>query len=478
MESTISTIRAARHAGCNTTDEIAAYAAAKWECSTSQARTQMPPFEAYLHRVDRENVLLTVQGNDRSQILGWDKVVLVRDCGEVMKVNASMHDAFDRAMPQFFETVSNTVVFELVTHDNSVTIDHGETVIDSSVRASCARHAQRAANSLSDGDGLTEGTAGAHALSVAIDAAAGYHRTHVVVIVADAYRNVDWDTLRAAKDESDGHVYVTAITVGDHAQDMMPIADNVVHWCVPDVDAFISAMYHANSHLSTGLRMSLRTQSTEKPYFSCQILPSVRQSTPNAKTIIGGRVCDLLTSERQGIQAFMRRDIEGAEERGVKWCGERMLIRNDNLRQWVPAVDTTRVSWQTFTRNVPLVCGVPFCVLLRLSGAYSSAGVTVQLENGNNIRSVSLKASRARTLTAQRQVDHAALARWRGYVAYMHGCAQDLRACHIDEIITRAPSSHERGAWMEQKRLLQSGHADEAARKRDHYHMIRVHQTE
>ena len=85
MESTISTLQSAREAGCQTAGEFAAYASATWQTTIEHARTQIPPFEAYLNRVDRNNVLLRLVCHDPTQILGWDKVVLVRDCGEVMK---------------------------------------------------------------------------------------------------------------------------------------------------------------------------------------------------------------------------------------------------------------------------------------------------------------------------------------------------------------------------------------------------------
>ena len=483
----ISTLRAARLAGCQTTNEISAFAAAKWEMQVSDARDQLPPFEAYLHRVNRNEVLLTVQCHDRCQILGWDKVVLVRDCGEVMKNNTVMHAACNSVLPQFFETVQDGVVFELITHDNSVSISHAETEMDVDERTVCEHYARNAVENLADEIDPPDGTDGAHALMLAIDAARGYGRTHVVVMVADKYRNADWDAIRSAKEHLNGHVYVTAVTIGDRAQEMLPFADNVVHWGpgdssddaprVPDASDFVFAMKHANSHVSTGLRMSLRTQCTDKPYFSCQTLPSVRRSTPNAMTIIGGRVCELLASERTGVRAFMQRDLETAEERGVQWRGTRMLVRNDNLRQFVPIVDTTRVRWNVCTRNVPLVWNVPFRALLRLSPG-NQAGVTVQLENGRNAQAVSLKSVRARTTTSQRIQDAVSRARWRGYVQYVHDCADDFEARDMDEVISRAPSSTERRVWTEQRALLQSGQTARAARKREHAHMQTVHQTE
>lgn len=479
MESLISTLRCARHAGCLTSDESAAYAAAKWECSVSQARTQLPPFEAYLNRVDRNNVLLSVTCHDATQILGWDKVILVRDCGEVMKSMPVMDCACNSAMPAFFDRVHNRVIFELFTHDNCVTIDHGETEMDSDVRTTCVRHAQNAARSVhSDTSQPGEATDGAHALMLAMESASTYQRTHIFVVAADNYRNADWDELKAAKQSGPGYVYVTALTIGDQAQDMTQVADNIVHWCTdnePSETALMDAITHANSQVSTGLCMSIRNSCTEKPYFGCQTLPSVRRSTPHAKTLIGGCLAELMSTEKHGVDAFLRRDIPEAEQNGVHWKGSRMMIRNENLRQWVPVVDVSRVQWQNLTRHVPLVYKVTFHTMLRLDGN-SNSNVTVRLKDGHNSRTVTLKASRARTLSRGNLTqDSVAESRWAAYVAYINDCVDDLTPRHFDEIISRAPSHRERRTWMLQKRLIQAGQNEKAARLRDHAHMMRVH---
>lgn len=475
----ISTLQSARRAGCQNTDEFSAYASAKWECSVAQARTQIPPFEAYLSRVDRTNVLLSVTCHDPTQILGWDKVVLVRDCGEVMKTNPVMDCACNSVVPALLDRVHNRVIFELFTHDNCVTIDHGETEMDSEVRVSCVRHVRNAANSVhSDTADPDDNTDGAHALMLAIESASNYQRTHVIVFVADQYRNVDWEELKAAKQSGPSYIYITALTVGDQAQDMTPIADNIVHWCTeeePSQSMLMDAIVHANSHVSTGLCMSIRTLCSEKPYFGCQILPSVRRSTPHAKTMIGGCVAELLSGEKLGVEAFLRRDIESACENGVHWCGSRMTIRNDNLRQWVPVVDTSRVQWQTYTRKVPLVYKVTFRTMLRL-GTDSDSRVTISLENGNVSRAVTLKATRARTLTrGNTSSDTVSETRWASYIAYVQDCVNDFSPRHFDEIISRAPSHKERRAWMHQKRMVHAGLLDRAGRLRDHEKMKRTH---
>lgn len=479
MESLISTLKSARHAGCQNTDQFAAYAAAKWECSVSQARTQLPPFEAYLHRVDRNNVLLSLTCHDPTQILGWDKVVLVRDCGETIKNNPVMHAACNSVVPALLDTVHNRVIFELMTHDNSVTIDHGETQMDSDVRASCVRHVQNSSNAVhSDNQNTQNGTDGAHALLMAIESASSYQRTHVVVFVADRYRNVNWEEIRAAKQSGASYVYITALTIGNRAQDMMPIADNIVHWCTdedPCQSTFTDAMIHANSHVSTGLCMSIRTSCSEKPYFGCQTLPSVRRNTPHAKTIIGGCLAELLSNEKQGVEEFLRRETTLAAEKGVHWCGSRMVIRNENLRQWVPVVDTSRTQWQTYTRKVPLVYKVTFHTILRMNGD-SNSQVTLRMENGHNARTVTLKATRARTITRV-GMSHDAVgeARWCAYMQYIQDCIKDFNTRHLDELISRAPTHRERRAWMVQKRLIQEGELEKACRIRDHASMIRLH---
>ena len=485
-------MQSARHAGCQTTDETAAYAAAKWECPISQARTRIPPFEAYLNRVDRNNAILSVTCHYATQILGWDKVVLVRDCGETMQNNPIMESTCNVAMPSFFDKINNGVMFQLFTHGNSETVDHGESVMDSGVRQGCVLHSQEAAvnghnneRGQNESTGQIRGTFGAQALMLAIESASRFERTHIVVIVADRYREVDWNELKNAKESGTNYVYITALTVGNHAEDMMHIADNVVHWDgEPDGDGpgvfdLMDALVHANSHVSTGLRMSVRTSCTEKPYFGCQVLPSVSRSTPHAKTVIGGCVTELLTVEKNGIDAFLRRDIEDASENGVHWCGSRMLIRNDNLRQWVPAVDTARVQWRVHTRKVPLVYKVPFRTMVRLNDRDNTSSVTVQLENGRDTRTVTLKATRARTLTrVSASRDIAAEARWRPTMAYIYDSARHFQPHHLDEIISRAPCNREKRVWMEQKRLLREGQHERAARVADHRHMMRVHQIQ
>ena len=174
-------------------------------------------------------------------------------------------------------------MFELVTHDNNVTIDHGETQMDSDVRLSCVAHARRvASNGLSDQNSQRPHTDGARALMLAIESAAQYQRTHIVVIVADKYRDVDWQEIQVAKRAATGYIYITALTVGDDAQDMTPIADNIVHWCSqrdPEELKFVDAVSHANNQVSTGLCMSVRTSCVDKPYFDCQILYGVSQHT-------------------------------------------------------------------------------------------------------------------------------------------------------------------------------------------------------
>jgi len=479
MESTISTLQSARRAGCQTSDEFAAYASATWQCSMMQARTQIPSFEAYLSRVDRNNVLLSVTCHDPTQILGWDKVVLLRDCGEVMRNQPIMDVACNRVMVPFFDRVPNRVMFELFTHDNSVSITHGETQMDSEVRPSCVRHAQNAAdNSRSDVVEPTEHTDGAQALMLAIESAAQYQRTHIVVIVADQYRAVDWQTLQQAKNSATGHIYITALTVGDEAQDMTPIADNIVHWCTQDGPCdtrFVDAITHANAHVSTGLKLSIRTSCSEKPYFGCQSLATVSRSTPHAKTVIAGTVTELLSAEKRGVDAFMRRDLDQAQENGVHWCGTRMVIRNENIRHWVPVVDTSRVHWQTHTRKIPLVYKVPFYTMIRLK-CDANETVTISLENGNNSRSITLKGSRARTFRNYTfSQDVVAETRWRAYVAYIQDCANDFTNRHFEEIIHRAPSVKEKESWILQQQLIRNGLKNRAARIRNWTHMKRVH---
>ena len=199
------------------------------------------------------------------------------------------------------------------------------------------------------------------------------------------------------------------------------------------------------------------------------------RNTPHAKTLISGCLSELLSSEKRGVDAFLRRDLAQAEENGVFWSGSRMMIRNQNMRQWVPVVDTSRVQWHSYSRKIPIVYKVPFCTMLKLTND-ANATVSLRLENSNNSRCITLKGSRARTLSHRTSLhDTVAKARWRVYMTYIEDCVADFTDRHFDELINRAPSRKERQCWIVQKQLIRSGLNARAARIRNWTQMKRAH---
>ena len=74
MEDTISTVSAARAAGCSLECEVDAYCAARWHCDISEAQRRRPSVFTRLWRISSDEVVLSLE-TESLPVLPWCKVV-------------------------------------------------------------------------------------------------------------------------------------------------------------------------------------------------------------------------------------------------------------------------------------------------------------------------------------------------------------------------------------------------------------------